>query len=200
MNGYAYESMGSAMRRGFNNMPIAIRTILAATLAGYLIQVFLPMIFGLDQRFMIEMFGFLPTIEGTLYQPWRLVTYLFLHGGFWHLVFNMLWLWWMGRVVEETLGPRVFTVLYFGAGIGGALINLALTPIWVGNLTIGASGAVFGLMGAAITGYEYPVAVMPVLVIDGERFGLQINAVPKISTGSEKEGTGFVGASLRIRV
>ncbi len=67
MNGYAYESMGSAMRRGFNNMPIAIRTILAATLAGYLIQVFLPMIFGLDQRFMSEMFGFLPTIEGTLY-------------------------------------------------------------------------------------------------------------------------------------
>lgn len=148
MNGYAYESMGSAMRRGFNNMPIAIRTILAATLAGYLIQVFLPMIFGLDQRFMIEMFGFLPTIEGTLYQPWRLVTYLFLHGGFWHLVFNMLWLWWMGRVVEETLGSRVFTVLYFGAGIGGALINLALTPIWVGNLTIGASGAVFGIMVA----------------------------------------------------
>ncbi len=60
----------------------------------------------------------------------------------------MLWLWWMGRVVEETLGPRVFTVLYFGAGIGGALINLALTPIWVGNLTIGASGAVFGIMVA----------------------------------------------------
>lgn len=129
-------------------MPIAIRTILAATLIGYLVQVFLPMIFGLDQRFMIETFGFLPTIEGTLYQPWRLVTYLFLHGGFWHLVFNMLWLWWMGRAVEETLGPRVFTVLYFGAGIGGALINLALTPIWVGNLTIGASGAVFGIMVA----------------------------------------------------
>jgi len=148
MNGYAYESMGSAMKRGYNNMPIAIRTILAATLIAYLLQVFLPMILGVDQRFMIEMFGFVPTVEGTLYQPWRLVTYLFLHGGFWHLVFNMLWLWWMGRVVEETLGPRVFTVLYFGSGIGGALINLALTSIWVGNLTIGASGAVFGIMVA----------------------------------------------------
>jgi membrane associated rhomboid family serine protease len=148
MNGYAYESMGSAMKRGFSNMPVAIRTILAATVIGYLIQVFLPMVLGLDQRFLIELFGFVPTIEGTLYQPWRLVTYLFLHGGFWHLVFNMLWLWWMGRVVEETLGPRVFTVIYFGAGIGGALINLALTSIWVGNLTIGASGAVFGIMVA----------------------------------------------------
>jgi membrane associated rhomboid family serine protease len=148
MNGYAYESMGSAMKRGFSNMPVAIRTILAATVIGYLIQVFLPMILGLDQRFLIELFGFVPTIEGTLYQPWRLVTYLFLHGGFWHLVFNMLWLWWMGRMVEETLGPRVFTVIYFGAGIGGALINLALTSIWVGNLTIGASGAVFGIMVA----------------------------------------------------
>ncbi len=129
-------------------MPIAIRTILATTLIAYLLQVFLPMILGVDQRFMIEMFGFVPTVEGTLYQPWRLVTYLFLHGGFWHLVFNMLWLWWMGRVVEETLGPRVFIVLYFGSGIGGALINLALTSIWAGNLTIGASGAVFGIMVA----------------------------------------------------
>lgn len=61
-------------------------------------------------------------------------------------------------------------------------------------------GAKLGLMGAVISGYEYPVAVMPVLVIDGERFGLQVNAVPKISTGSEKDGTGFVGASLRIRI
>lgn len=148
MNGYAYESMGSAMKRGFNNMPVAIRTILAVTLIGYLIQVFLPLVLGLDQRFMIEMFGFVPTIESVLYQPWRLVTYLFLHGGFWHLIFNMLWLWWMGREVEVTLGPRVFTVIYFGAGIGGALINLALTSIWVGNLTIGASGAVFGIMVA----------------------------------------------------
>jgi len=148
MNMYAQETMGSAMWRGYQNMPIAIRTILSMTLIGYLLQVFLPIIFGLDPRYIIEMFGFVPTTESVLFQPWRLVTYLFLHGGFWHLVFNMLWLWWMGRMVEETLGPRVFTVIYFGAGIGGALINLALVSIWPGNLTIGASGAVFGIMVA----------------------------------------------------
>ena len=147
MSAYGHESMGSAFKRTFMGLPVVIRTIIATTVIAYLVQVFLP-IFGVSDRYIVETFGFLPTVEGTLYQPWRLVTYLFLHGSFWHLLFNMLWLWWMGQIVEQTLGPRVFSVIYFGAGIGGALINLALTPIWVGNLTIGASGAVFGVMVA----------------------------------------------------
>ena len=147
MSMYGQETMTSALKRAFMLLPIAIRTIIATTVIAYLIQVFLP-VFGVNERFIVETFGFLPTVEGTFYEPWRLITYLFLHGSFWHLLFNMLWLWWMGQIVEHTLGPRVFLVLYFGAGIGGALINLALTPIWVGNLTIGASGAVFGVMVA----------------------------------------------------
>jgi len=143
---YAYESMGSAIKRGYFQMPTAIRWIMTATVIGYVVQIFVPLIFGLDPRFFVEHFGFLPTVSATLTEPWRLVSYLFLHGGFFHLAFNMLWLWWMGQMVEQVLGPRVFSIIYFGAGIGGALINLMLTWIWPGNLTIGASGAVFGIM------------------------------------------------------
>lgn len=147
LGGYAQESFSDAMKRGYQAMPSAIRIIMTITVVCFLIQT-LAGIFGIPRDYVEGLFGFLPTVEGTLYQPWRLVTYLFLHGGFWHLMFNMLWLWWMGRHVEEVVGPRVFSVVYFGAGIGGALINLVFTAIWPGVLTIGASGAVFGIMVA----------------------------------------------------
>ena len=62
-----------------------------------------------------------------------------------HILFNMLWLWWMGKPVEDTLGPRNFSVLYLGAGIGGGLIHVLLSG-FADAPTIGASGAVFGMM------------------------------------------------------
>lgn len=145
---YAYESMGSAVKRGYYQMPTAVRWIMTATVVGYVVQIFVPLILGLNPRFFVEHFGFMPTLTTTISEPWRLVTYLFLHGGFFHLAFNMLWLWWMGQMVEQVLGSKMFILIYFGAGIGGALINLSLTWIWPGNLTIGASGAVFGIMVA----------------------------------------------------
>jgi hypothetical protein len=58
----------------------------------------------------------------------------------------MLWLWWMGRPVEDTLGSRNFTVLFLGAGIGGGLIHVMLAGMFGAAPTIGASGAVFGMM------------------------------------------------------
>lgn len=148
MNGYAQESFGGAMRRGYQGLPVAIRWIMTATVVAYVVQSLASPVFGLPEGAIERYFGFLPTWDGVLFQPWRLVTYLFLHSGIWHLLFNMLWLWFMGRIVEETVGPRVLAVIYFGAGIGGALFNLALTAFWPGVLTIGASGAVFGVMVA----------------------------------------------------
>jgi hypothetical protein len=73
---------------------------------------------------------------------------MFLHASFFHILFNMLWVWFLGRVVEDHLGTRNFLVIYFGAGIGGALINTIVTAFFGGGLipTIGASGAVFGIM------------------------------------------------------
>ena len=73
---------------------------------------------------------------------------MFIHGSGFHLLFNMLWLWWMGRAVEETIGPYSFSVLYLGAGLGGALLQLAVSPLLGSSLVIGASGAVLGVMVA----------------------------------------------------
>lgn len=57
-----------------------------------------------------------------LYRPWTLVTYMFLHGSFWHIFFNMLWLFFMGRVFTEILGSRRLLTTYLLGGIVGAVL------------------------------------------------------------------------------
>jgi membrane associated rhomboid family serine protease len=75
-------------------------------------------------------------------RPWTLVTYMFLHGGLWHLFFNMLALFFFGPRLEYRLGGGHFLGLYFTSGVSGALLSV-LTP----NVPIvGASGAVFGVL------------------------------------------------------
>ena len=76
-------------------------------------------------------------------EPWTLVTYMFLHGGFGHIFFNMLALFFFGSRLEHRLGGARFLGLYFCSGIMGALLSLILAPH---AAIIGASGAVFGVM------------------------------------------------------
>ena len=80
--------------------------------------------------------------QGHVWQP---VTYMFLHGGVFHLFFNMLVLWMFGSTLEATWGPRRFLKFYFICGIGAGLLNVVVTP---GSMvpTIGASGAIYGLL------------------------------------------------------
>ncbi len=78
---------------------------------------------------------------------YRLVTSGFLHSGLLHLGFNMFVLYQLGQLLEGALGRLQFTVVYFVAMLSGSLGVMILSP---DNLTVGASGAVFGLMGAAV--------------------------------------------------
>ncbi len=85
---------------------------------------------------------------------WQPLTYLFLHGGFMHLLGNMLGLYFFGSELERRLGSRRFLLLYFGAGVLGGLGWLLLSA---GDTTvcIGASGAVFGIIGAFAALYPH---------------------------------------------
>ena len=78
---------------------------------------------------------------------WQLFTYMFLHGGIGHLLFNMLALWMFGLPLEQTWGTRKFLKYYFlcgiGAGICDVLVNVALGRH---TSTIGASGGIYGLL------------------------------------------------------
>lgn len=91
--------------------------------------------------------------DGALFGPlveagdwWRLVTYGFLHAGLLHIGFNMLLLWLLGRELEPELGTPRFLAIYFACLLTGAFGALLFSP---NAATVGASGAIFGLMGAA---------------------------------------------------
>jgi len=154
------DSFGNSIKRGFLGLPTAIRALIALNVAVFVIQMVLQIISPAMSSWMIQAFAFFPEWQTALFQPWRLITYMFLHGGIFHLVFNMLWLWWMGRATEEALGPRTFTVIYLGAGIGGALFDIALAPVLGYNPVIGASGAVYGIM----VGFAMLYPTMPIML------------------------------------
>lgn len=77
---------------------------------------------------------------------WRLLTSMFLHIGFVHLFMNMVVLYYLGSLVEKMFGSIRFFVIYFVAGVGGAIASFAFNM----NVSAGASGAIFGLFGALI--------------------------------------------------
>ena len=86
-----------------------------------------------------------PSIDQD-HEYWRLITGGFLHAGFIHIFFNMYLLYILGQMMESTVGSVRFATIYFVALLGGSFGALVITPDAV---TVGASGAVFGLMGAA---------------------------------------------------
>jgi rhomboid protease GluP len=93
---------------------------------------------------------------------WRLVTAMFLHLGLIHLAFNMWALVSFGRVVERLLGSVSYALIYFVAGVGGDLVSLTWNPL---VNSVGASGAIFGLLGALIAAQVRNDGSIPINVL-----------------------------------
>ncbi len=84
-----------------------------------------------------------------IFLPWQLITYQFMHGGFWHIAMNMFILWMFGMEIENYWGSKKFLIFYLLAGVVGGLLHLVASPFVSGGApTIGASGAVYGVMVA----------------------------------------------------
>ena len=123
----------------------AIKALVVANVAAFLVSRIEPAV--------TLSFGFSPAdVVGRL-QIWQPVTYMFLHGGIFHILFNMLALWMFGVELERMWGSRFFTRFYFVCGIGAAFTTLLLSfmPLpfadqLYDSLTIGASGAVYGVL------------------------------------------------------
>ena len=99
-------------------------------------------------QYMYENFSlFYPTTPW--FKVWQPLSYMFMHGGFWHIFFNMYSLFIFGKAVEQIIGRQRFTILYFAAGFAAAAAQLgvqALDPALQGVPTVGASGCVYGII------------------------------------------------------
>jgi membrane associated rhomboid family serine protease len=95
---------------------------------------------------------------------WRLLTYMFLHGGFMHIAFNMWCLWDLGALCESLYGRWTFAAIYLITGVAGGLASVAWNP---GVLSVGASGAIFGLAGALLASFYLGEFSVPKVAIQG---------------------------------
>jgi len=121
----------------------AVRFLLIGTTAAYLLQAIADRLTGGAFTVLFSL-----SLDGLLRRDlWQPVTYLFLHGGLWHLILNMLGLFFFGPETERAIGTRRFLALYFACGILAGLgwILISGTPA---SHCLGASGAIFGVLGA----------------------------------------------------
>jgi membrane associated rhomboid family serine protease len=99
-------------------------------------------------RIFARLFSLVPADVVRRFYVWQLGTYLFLHGGFFHILFNMLALWFFGKDLEDIWGTRRFLQFYFFCGVGAGLF-VVLGNYLFGDPqipTIGASGAIYGVL------------------------------------------------------
>jgi len=122
----------------------AIKNILYANVLMFILTQYTAFGPRLENLFALSSYGVFEQ-----FRIWQVVTYMFLHGGFWHIFFNMFILWMFGVELERNWGTREFVKFYFITGIGGAVLNLILS----GEPTIGASAAVYGVMIAYALAY-----------------------------------------------
>jgi membrane associated rhomboid family serine protease len=133
-----------ARRLFFKGAPV-VKSLIIATLALFALQLFLPR-FGVDfGRYL----ALTPerAIEGLW--VWQFVTYIFLHSlrNLFHIIFNMLFLWWFGRELEQIYGSKKFLLLYLGGGIFAGLFYCFFKYSMAMNVrVIGASGAVYAVL------------------------------------------------------
>lgn len=126
----------SARRLTAEGQPAVTYSIIGVTAFVFVLQ----LVFGgLIENYLV----YRPVFTALL--PWTMLTSVFLHGGFAHILFNMFSLFIFGRIIEQSIGRARFLTLYLLSGFGGSVAVLLLNP---GGGVLGASGAVFGLMGA----------------------------------------------------
>ena len=116
----------------------------------------------------LQLIGVPASIPNLLLKPWTIITYMFVQEGFWHLFFNMIWLYWFGKIFMEFMpGRKIFTI-YFIGGISGALTFILaynIFPVFHDTLsistTIGASASVLAItIATAVLVPDYSVNLM----------------------------------------
>jgi membrane associated rhomboid family serine protease len=143
-----------------------ISVLLIANIACFVLQTTFQLIFG-EAPFR---HGFALSVDGlTHWRVYQLITFQFLHGDIWHLLMNLLGLYFFGRPVEDSLGRSGVLKLYLLSGTVGGLAQIALGFLWpdrFGGQVLGASAGVFGLIAAfAISRMNEPITLLLFFVL-----------------------------------
>jgi len=102
---------------------------------------------------LLDLFAIPASLTTLLIRPWTLITYMFTHKDIWHILFNMLWLYWFGKIFLEYLDQRKLVAVYLIGGISGAIVYVAsfnIFPAFTGmvsdSVAIGASASVMAIV------------------------------------------------------
>ena len=178
--GPAHYSFGPGM------MTPAVKALIYANVGVFLVTSLAPQaLFG----WVIRFFALTPESVLTRLMLWQPLTYLFLHGGFTHILFNMLILWMFGVQLERIWGTRFFLRYYLVAGVGAAVVTLvaSLLPFAFSDATyltpaIGASGAIYGLLMAFALYYpETPILMFFLFPVPAKYFVMILGAIAFLS-------------------
>ena len=159
---YYYDpNSGNTSRRGFmSNVPTVTKNIIIVNILIFVATL-------INENFMLTNFAlFYPASQ--YFRWWQPITHMFMHGGFWHILFNMYTLWMFGSVLERMIGTKKFLIFYFICGLGAAALHTGvqyiqalgfLSDIASGTAsaaqsyaqlkmtpTVGASGAIYGVI------------------------------------------------------
>ena len=102
----------------------------------------------------LDLFSVPASFNALLLRPWTLITYMFTHKDIWHILFNMLWLYWFGRIFLEYLDERKLVAVYLLGGISGAMVYILsfnITGVVADSVAIGASASVMAVVIAIAT-------------------------------------------------
>ncbi|HIC36610.1 MAG TPA: rhomboid family intramembrane serine protease [Candidatus Marinimicrobia bacterium] len=126
----------------------AIKILVSVNFGIFLLQTI-----AKTESLFFPLFGLVPKLVWSEFMLWQPFTYLFFHGGVWHVLINMFVLWMFGSELERIWGKEHFLKFYFCTGVGAGLVTMlfglnSMTPI------VGASGAVYGILLAY--GLTYP--------------------------------------------
>lgn len=144
---------------GFSFFPPMIKYLLIINIAVFFLQMLLSSVSfnGIPGAYFVNRYLALNPLGGTdvlgnpyNFQVWQLITYQFLHGDFMHIFFNMFALWIFGVELEHGWGSQKFIFYYLMCGVGAGLLHVFGSPIFssISTWTIGASGAVYGVLVA----------------------------------------------------
>ena len=184
----------SSFSLGPGPLSTALKALIGANVAMFLAMLILP------EPATIDALGLVPRFFLTRLWIWQPVTYMFLHGGLFHILFNMLALWMFGAELERIWGTRYFLKFYFVTCVGAGLLTVlfSLLPFGFaqqlfGAAIIGASGAIYGLLLAYGMYFpDRPIYILGIFPIPARIFVMIMGAIALYSSLGESGGVANV--------